>query len=141
MTSKPHADTLGFMTDNDYVSLELAKQLKEKGFEEPCDRLYNEKEECYEYSCYTASKKGFKNSDLCDYEVAIPSLYDVQKWLRERHNIHLDVRCTTYCKPLNRHDYMCEIFALSFGIFSDTKVFHKYEEALSAGIEEALKLI
>ena len=70
-----------------------------------------------------------------------PNLYEAQKWLREKHKIHLDVRCTAYCKPLNRCDYVCEVFSLSDHIYGDTKVFHNYEEALNAGILEALKTI
>lgn len=97
------------MNNEDYVSLEVARLLKEKSYPDP---------------------KGFA-----------PTLYEAQKWLREKHNIHIDVRCTAYCKPLNRCDYMCEVFALSDHIFCDTKVSHKYEEALNEGILKALQII
>lgn len=122
------------MNKEDYVSLGVAKLLKEKGYDKDCNTFIVE--ECWgfnkgELRCVD------KDRELC----SCPTLYDAAKWLRENHNIHLDVRCTAYCKPLNRHDYMCEVFALSCNIFSDTKVYHKYEETLNAGIFEALKLI
>lgn len=125
-----------------YVEGKEIVMMSKKDYDEMSElAMLNEHEEFYEYSCYTTSKKGFRNSDLCAYEVAIPTLYDAQKWLRDNHNTHLNVRCTSYCKPLNRHDYMCEIFALSCSIFSDTKIYHKYEEALNEGILLALDII
>lgn len=130
------------MTKEDYVSLEVAKLLKEKGFNEYCGAYYHlnwddmTEEECFE----VAPNHDFRNKDN-GYRVGAPTLYDSQKWLREKQKIHLDVRCTSYCKPLNRCDYRCEILALSAHIFVDTEIYHKYEEALNAGILEALKLI
>lgn len=130
------------MNKEDYVSLEVAKLLKGKGFNEYCGAYYHliwkymTEEECFE----VAPDYGFRNKDN-GYRAGAPTMYEAQKWLREKHNIHLDVRCTAYCKPLNRCDYMCEVSALSYHTFSDTKVFHRYEEALNAGILEALKLI
>lgn len=130
------------MNNEDYVSLECAKLLEEKGFNEYCGAYYHlnwddmTEEECFEI----APNHDFRNKDN-GYRVGVPTLYEAQKWLREKHNIHIDVRCTAYCKPLNRCDYMCEVFALSDHIFCDTKVFHKYEEALNEGILKALQLI
>lgn len=130
------------MNKEDYVSLECAKLLREKGFNEYCGAYYHlnwdgmTEEECFE----VAPNYDFRNKDN-GYRVAAPTLYEAQKWLREKHNIHLDVRCTSYYKPLNRCDYMCEIFALSSNVYSDTRIYHKYEEALNAGIIEALKQI
>lgn len=104
------------MNKEDYVSLEVAKLLYQKGFKINCNYLWNA-------------------GTLC------PTLYEASKWLRENHNIHIDVKCSAYCKPLNRCDYICEIFALSSHQFIDTGIYHKYEEALNAGILEAFKLI
>lgn len=130
------------MNKEDYVSLEVAKMLKEKGFNEYCGAYYHlnwedmTEEECFE----VAPNYDFRNKDN-GYRVGAPTLYEAQKWLRQKHNIHLDVRCICYCKPLNRYDYSCEIFSFSNREYSDTQIYHKYEEALNAGILEALKLI
>lgn len=79
------------MNKEDYVSLEVAKILKEKGYDEPCCKMYNEKEEGYEYACYMMTKQGFRNYDLCEYEVSIPTLYEAAKWLRNEHDINVAV--------------------------------------------------
>ena len=64
----------------DYVSFETAKLLKEKGFEQyKCQHSYN-------------SKGAFKWSDNLDpYEYAAPSQAMAMRWLREVHNLHIDV--------------------------------------------------
>lgn len=131
------------MNKEDYVSLEVAKLLKEKGYDEYCGAYYHLywMSECTEDEIFEVSSSNyFKNSNNV-YRVGAPTLYEASKWLRENHNIHIDVKCTAYCKPLNRCDYICEIFALSSHQFIDTEIYHKYEEALNAGILEALKLI
>lgn len=121
------------MINEDFVSLEVAKKLMNKGFDEPCDKMLNDHEECYEYSCYTMSKKGFRNSDLCAYEVAIPTLYEVQKWLREGHLIHISV-------DFNHHGWYYRAYDIKENLCFDTmEGFVKtYEEALRNGIIEAL---
>lgn len=135
------------MNKEDYVSLEVAKKLQEKGFREPCYATYM-MEFKDEFTLYIGTWKKTKFEHLSripsegiQLQYLAPSLYEAQKWLREKNNIHLDVRCTAYCKPLNRCDYVCEIFSLPCHIFGDTKVFHKYEEALNAGILESINYI
>lgn len=130
------------MKKEDYVSLEVAKPLKEKGYDEYCGAYYHLNwEDMTEGECFeVAPNHDFRNKDN-GYRTGAPTLYEAAKWFRENHNIHIDVKCTAYCKPLNRCDYICEIFALSSHQFIDTEIYHKYEEALNAGILEALKLI
>lgn len=138
------------MNKEDYVSLELAKKLMEKGFDDPCDKMLNEHEECYEYSCYTTSKQGFRNSDLCAYEVAIPTLYGAQKWLREKHKLHVDVGMSSDYST-DADGIKCDEFLFwCFGLYYTTSLQHvcdcegefdTYEEALNAGIIEALNYI
>jgi len=122
------------MKKEDYVSLEVAKLLKEKGFGVPCLSQYTERGTIW--NCQ--EPENFNATEGC---YSRPTLYEAAKWFRENHNIHIDVKCTAYFKPLNRCDYICEIFALSSHQFIDTEIYHKYEEALNAGIHEALKLI
>ena len=77
----------------DYVSFDLAKLLKEKGFDEPCHcfyeyrkRLYNDMDKYF--------PDGMKNSDH-DKEgnkgVSAPTLQMAMKWLREVHNLSVEV--------------------------------------------------
>ena len=124
------------MEIEDYVSIEVAKLLQEKGFDEPCDMMYNEKDESFEYSCYTLTKEGFRNSFLCDCEVAVPSLYEAQKWLR-RKGIHINIY---YSHIYN--GWSPDIFLIAqISYVKDIGYYSTYEEALNVSILEALKLI
>lgn len=66
------------MITEDYVSFEVAKLLKEKGFEQyKCQHSYD-------------SKGVFKWSDNLDpYEYSAPTLQMATKWLRKKYNILL----------------------------------------------------
>lgn len=126
------------MEKEDYVSLEVAKLLKEKGFDEPCCMMYNEYEESYEFSCYTIiTKKGFKNSNECDYNVTVPTLYEAQKWLRINHRILIT---PTY---LFNDKYTYHILRMDAGNIycHNYNQYDSYEETLNAGIYDALNLI
>ena len=77
------------MITEDYVSFEIAKLLKEKGFDESCSFVVN-----------TISKNVMPvswpttNSDIEDEKaslIALPTLQMVMKWLREVHNIHTEI--------------------------------------------------
>ncbi len=73
----------------DYVSFEIAKLLKEKGFDEGCSFVVN-----------TISKGVMPvswpttNSDIEDEKaslITLPTLQMAMKWLREVHDIHIEL--------------------------------------------------
>ncbi len=73
----------------DYVSFEIAKLLKEKGFDEGCSFVVN-----------TISKGMMPvswpttNSDIEDEKaslITLPTLQMAMKWLREVHDIHIEL--------------------------------------------------
>ena len=80
------------MTKEDYVSLEVAKILKEKGFNEYCGAYYHliwkdmTEEECFE----VAPNHDFRNKDN-GYRAGAPTLYEAAKWLRNEHDINVAV--------------------------------------------------
>lgn len=123
------------MNEEDYVSLEVAKLLKEKGFNEPC------------LSEYTVSGAIWRSDLPVNYneygnEWSRPSLYEAQKWLREKHNIHLVTQCVCYHRPTHHYDYKCEIYSLDSNRgYKAADIRSTYEETLNLGILEALKLI
>ena len=66
----------------DYVSFETAKLLKEKGFDEECYTCYVIDEiQHYDYKS--------RNSELITGIISAPTLQMAMKWLREKHNIHI----------------------------------------------------
>jgi len=75
------------MIEEDYVSFETAKLLKEKGFDEPCYMAYvptNRKH-------MMRNDAGHSNSMHPDDYYAVPTLQMAMKWLREVHNLNVEV--------------------------------------------------
>jgi hypothetical protein len=74
------------MITEDYVSFEVAKLLKEKGFDEECRGFFHTAFESPRLSMWSC--KDHKNSD---YEecVSTPTHQMAMKWLRNEHNILL----------------------------------------------------
>lgn len=146
------------MNKEDYVSLELAKKLQDKGYREPCFATYTMKfkdeftlcigtfEEIeFEYLSRIPSK-GIQLQYLA------PTLYDAQKWLREKHLLYIDIEAYYTYYEVDENDYRDQERLWEYSIWEDTTydVYEKvkskcsydtYEEALNAGILEALKLI
>lgn len=128
------------MDKEDYVSLKVAKLLKEKGFDEYCEAYYHlccddaTEEECFEKS----SDKDFKNSNN-KFRVGSPTLYEAQKWLRDKHMIHVN---SDYDN--SSRDWFYSILGIdrtgNLDIFSRNQ-YNSYEKALDNGILEALKYI
>ena len=120
------------------VGFFVAKLAKEKGFpQEPNRRkvpYYNYKGE-FNGDVTDFLRKYLREEDTSDVEsVSAPTQSLLAKWLREKHNIHL----IAY-KNINIDGYdWCYI--TTDGI-TNINSYKTYEEALEAGLQEALKLI
>ena len=69
----------------DYVSLETAKLLKEKGFDVPCQHFYKfDSDEIYRGTVFT-------NSQIGDKFYNAPTLQMAMKWLRLVHGLHIGI--------------------------------------------------
>lgn len=132
------------MNKEDYVSLEVAKLLKDIGFNEYCGAYYHlnwddtTEEECFEI----APDNDFRNRNN-GYRAGAPYLYQVAKWLRIKHNIYVEIgNCASgYYWSLNKADNGTFICDYECGGNNDGGCWDTFEEALNAGILEALKLI
>ena len=71
------------MITENYVSFEIAKLLKEKGFNEPCLMCYTSDGKLGNYGHY----RSYKNSDV--FSLTAPTIQMAMKWLREVHNIDI----------------------------------------------------
>ena len=73
--------------NEDFVSFEIAKKLKEKGFNEPCYAYYhcNGGNDSFEL----CGDRDFLNSKN-QYRVAAPTIPQVLKWLRNTYNLHVE---------------------------------------------------
>lgn len=132
-------------TKEDYVSLETAKILKEKGFDEYCGAYYHlncddmTEDECFE----VATDNDFKNSNNV-YRVGAPTLYEAQKWLWENHKMFVSAAPDSpFTVPLEFFfwiDFPTETINV-FDSLITGEHFSSFQQALDAGIRGALKLI
>lgn len=114
------------MNKEDYVSIEVAKLLYQKGFKINGNYLWNA-------------------GTLC------PTLYEASKWLRNKHQLHIGVgMCGDYStdadgNKVNEWDFwtfdMYYTANFTNHIYNCKGEYNTYEEALNAGILEALNLI
>lgn len=108
------------MITEDYVSFETAKLLKEKGFDEECQKYYGD----YKYPC--------------------PTLQMAMKWLREVHNIIITVRLFNSVEPFcpGEHNQFTVDIATTTMSSQKGHIRHfylSYEEACEAAIKYCLE--
>lgn len=121
--------------NEDYVSYEVAKLLKENGFDWYCRALYAPNSEVLSHSL------GVSNTYDVDVYAA-PTLYMAHKWLRVEKDIHImiDVCASGYYAVLWKTNGTFIKTLVDKGP-NDGGVWDTFEEALQTGILEALKLI
>ena len=122
------------------VTLKTAKILKEKGFNEFCKDIINDNGKLMETVYRT-------NNDLPKSFYSCPTQSIAQKWLREIRGVYVYVEpvigkrwTLSFCDfnvPTEESDWMEKEINKGNGY----KVYVTYEEALEAGIQEALMLI
>lgn len=127
-----------------FVSYEIAKELKEKGFDEECLYYYYGGNELFSFIENDKPLWMNHNNSTFNTCCSAPLYQQVIDWLREKHNMNVYV------------DYGCAEFKEDWGFgIKETKptktgfthlikfsTGHKtYNEALEAAIKESLKLI
>lgn len=117
------------------VTLETAKLLKEKGFNKFCSFAYID-EYCNLMSVHTTNSL----IDKMGLGYSAPTQSFAQKWLRQEKNLHIEI------SYMYGNYWIYDILTIPehdlVGL-SDRPIirYETYEEALEAGIFEALKLI
>lgn len=123
------------MITEDYVSFDLAKLLKAKGFDVPCNSRYYLRTLDRDPEVYGSSiREDFNSGDLRN-TWSRPTHQMVMKWLRDVLQIDAEIRVgkskpfgKRYVRWVSKGDYMQRIDSIGF---------EKYEEA----VEETLKYI
>ena len=129
------------LTEKDFCDYETCVALKELGFKERCvayydtadnvGLLYNTQYTCDVIPCQYDDLLESRNS-ATEYEVDAPTIYEAQKWLREKDFIVLVDHIMT-----EDGDWCYNITHLG----RSAKVFNSYEEALSEGVRASIKLL
>lgn len=121
------------------VTLETAKMLKEKGFNWKCEHLIDRNKVITKYDIPQSMVVCMEiDGELVEF--LCPALYIAQKWLRQEKNLHIEI------SYMYGNYWIYDILTIPehdlVGL-SDRPIIHygTYEEALEAGIFEALKLI
>lgn len=129
------------MVEESYVSFETAKLLKEAGFDVPCRGVYvTDRTGYYEFREYDNKQT---KDDLCwntedgfQYEYLAPTQALAARWLREVHKIHV-------VADFNNKGWYYLIYDITneerLDIADSYEMSH--EQALEAGLQEAIKLI
>ncbi len=122
------------MITEDYVSFEIAKLLKEKGFDENCAVLYH-------LRTGEISQQGvgyvFNNSQWENF-ITAPTLQMAMKWLREVHKLYCDIK-------IGDGDFVIDIISLKDSEFGcevaepESCVYPTYEEACESAIKYCLE--
>lgn len=138
------------MIAEDYVSFEVAKLLKEKGFDLPCHATYDTavtggKPKFSEYEVLNYFPYGMKNSDdKYSMVISAPTLQMATKWLRKNFNMNPVPYATSigwYFEvfDLTQKDVTGCALLYQVGIPSKEKTFETCEEACEAAIKYCLE--
>lgn len=114
------------MITEDYVSYEMAKLLKNKGFDVYVSSFYDDEGELNR-------KQADWNWNIGSYHYSAPTFQMAMKWLREVHNLALNV-----CYLLGMWSYSVYRTDVSSSGFN-SEDFDTYEEACEAGIRYCLE--
>lgn len=124
------------MISEDYCSYEVAKLLKEKGFDEPCIRHWD----CDDHSLYGANDIPISNSELQANEYngfSAPSQSMAMKWLREEKHIIFVFKPATFSGEECTY-WTYEIWA-GDNFEGEVMSFKTYEQAVEAALKYSLE--
>jgi hypothetical protein len=125
------------MITEDYCSYEVAKLLKEKGFNEPCRAYWDDQPKLDMHTLFF-SVEPIKNSEQIANNTSCPTYQMTMKWLREIHNICITIypnKERGYEAVLYNIKDDVEILLQSFGIYGS----HIFENSYKGAVETALK--
>lgn len=127
------------MQTKDYVDLNLAILLNKCGYNEPCEQMININTGYTYYCAYDHIL--MRNKQLEADFVSYPTLYEVQQWLRENHNIHIIVgnSASGYWWELSKADNGTTIYDYNYSGPNDCGKWDTYEKCLIDAILNTIK--
>lgn len=125
------------MVVEEYITHETAKLAKEKGFDSPTLHFFDKKGE-RDYGGHENWNEGYGETCSC------PTQALLQKWLREKHKLHIYIETTSRFSKIDGSKWKCDIKVM-FQPFKWTTghyyIGDTYEEVLEKGLQVALRLI
>jgi len=118
------------MITEDYCSFEVAKLLKEKGFD-VYTYAYYEDEDNPNISLYGSKAINWNKTEF----ISKPTLQTAMKWLREAHNLNIGI-LFGHLRDFKTH-WNFYIEGIELG--RESMFFHTYEEACEAAIKYCLE--
>lgn len=119
------------LTEKDYCDYDTCVALIEMGFVGTSRYYYDKKNHKLHITNYGITYT-VRTASASEYILAIP-LYDAQKWLREEHNLHIEVR---YYQNLW---YEYELKEAEGKILAEGSAFKTYEDALNTAVYMAIE--
>ena len=133
------------MIEEQFVSFDTARMLKEAGFNVPCRGVYvTDRTGYYEFREYdnkqTTDDLCWDSEDGFQYEYLAPTQALADKWLREVYNVAI---YSLYDDDTEQWFYFIDAFTKNSAIngFQSGSEYDDYESAFEGGLQEAIKLI
>ena len=120
------------MITEDYVSFETAKLLKEKGFDEKCQAMYDKDGHFVPFNFKLLTK-----ADKRLFVADAPTLQMAMKWLREIHNLYINI-FVTWKDKIPHYQWSIDNLITQDTIY-DTPCLEKYEQACEEAIKYCLE--
>lgn len=124
------------------VSKEIAILAKEKGFDWKCMWFYDL--DLTNRNLFTyRSVENYNDNIIFESKnfVSAPTQSLVQKWLRDIHNIHIEIWYNNEMKGWEKTLFALDLKDRKIIHIDDIVRFNTYEETLEHGLQKALKLI
>lgn len=121
----------------DYVTHDVGLLLKEIGLNENCKYSY------LENGLRCCPSEYEQNFNLSEKRCSCPTLYEAQKYLRQKHNISVEIyrNACGYCWSMSKADNGTFITDYDLKGPNDGGCWDDFEEALNDGIYNACKMI
>ena len=117
------------MITEDYVSFEVAKLLKDKGFDEYTFSDYSEEGVIEFNEVETRIAKGCQR----------PTLQMAMKWLREVHKLYIEITPSSKTNEFIVDSYRIDIVTKTFDTIYVSSGYDTYEQACEAAIKYCLE--
>ena len=121
------------MIEEQFVSLDTARMLKEAGFDVPCFNQYTERGTVWHCDC----PENFNKSQCA---TSCPTQDLAARWLREVYNVAI---YSLYDDDMEQWFYVVDAFTKNpvINCFQSGSEYDDYESAFEDGLREAVKLI